>query len=94
MQQDKPKVISFTAEGLKLAIKNATDPTLRLSAIVTGDDETNFPHRILLIASEVSSLQNDFTRKSLADIKSSTITIQLQLSKIIESGGFLGRLDH
>lgn len=57
---------------------------------MTVDDETNFPHIILLTAREFESLQEDFTRKSSAHQKFP----KAQLSKIIGSGGLLGRLDH
>ena len=36
------------------------DVTLRLSLNLTGDDETNFPHRVLLTDSQVASLRKAF----------------------------------
>ena len=59
---------------MKSAIKNKTGLALRLSSNMVGDDESSFPHKLLL--------------KSLTDIKLS----KTQLSKMIQSGGFLGRL--
>ena len=53
-----------------------------------GDDETNFPHKLLLTNRQVSNLHKAFANHSSADIKLS----KTQLSKMIQSGGFLGRL--
>ena len=53
-----------------------------------GDDETNFPHKLLLTNRQVSNLRKAFANHSSADIKLS----KPQLSKMIQSGGFLGRL--
>ena len=55
-----------------------------------GDGETLFPHKILLINRQVSNLRKGFANHLSADIKLS----KTQLSKIIQSGGFLGRLLH
>ena len=52
-----------------------------------GNKDTNFPHKFLLTDRQVSSLKS-FASHSSADIKLS----KTQLSKIIQSGGFLGRL--
>ena len=53
-----------------------------------GDNETNFPHKLLLTNRQVSNLCKAFTNHSSADIKLS----KTQLSKMIQSWGFLGRL--
>ena len=53
-----------------------------------GDNETNFSHKLLLTNRQVSNLRKAFANHSSADIKLS----KTQLSKIIQSGGFLGRL--
>ena len=52
------------------------------------DNETNFPHKLLLTNRQVSNLHKAFANHSLTDIKLSKI----QLSKMIQSGGFLDRL--
>ena len=52
------------------------------------NDEANFPHELLLTDRQVSSIRKAFSKNSLADIKFSKI----QLSKMIESGGFLGKV--
>ena len=53
-----------------------------------GDNEANFPHKLLLTNTQVSNLRKAFANNSSADIKLS----KTQLSKMIQSGGFLGRL--
>ena len=53
-----------------------------------GDDEINFSHKLLLTNRQVSNLRKAFANHSSADIKLS----KTQLSKMIQSGGFLGRL--
>ena len=75
---------------LKSAITNETDVVIRLSPnmIADSNDETNFPHELLLTDRQVSSIRKAFSNNSSVDIKFS----KTQLSKIIQSGGFLGKL--
>ena len=75
---------------LKSGIKNETEVVLRLSSNMVGysDDEANFPHKLLLTNRQVANLRKAFANHSSADIKLS----KTQLSKMIQSGGFLGRL--
>ena len=75
---------------LKSAVKTETDVVLRLSSDMIGnsDDETNFPHKLLLTNRQVANLCKAFANYLSADIKLS----KTQLSKLIQSGGFLGRL--
>ena len=40
---------------LKSAIKNKSEVVLRLSSNVIGDDETNFPHKLLLTKASFKS---------------------------------------
>ena len=70
------------------AIKNKTEVVLRLSSSMVGDDETNFPHKLLLTNRQVANLWKAFADKSATDIKLS----KNQMCKMIQSGGFLGRL--
>ena len=56
--------------------------------IGNSDDGTNFPHKLLLTDRQVSSLRKSFTNNSSADIKLS----KTQLSKMVQLGGFLGKL--
>ena len=53
-----------------------------------GDNETNFSLKLLLTNRQVANLRKAFTNHLSADIKLS----KTQLSKMIQSGGFLGRL--
>ena len=75
---------------LKSIMKNETEVTLRLSSNMKGnsDDETNFPHKLLLTNRQVANLCKAFTNYLSIDIKLS----ETRLSKVIQSGGFLSRL--
>ena len=53
-----------------------------------GDNGTNFPHKLLLTNRQVSNDLKAFANHLLADIKLS----KTQLSQMIQSEGFLGRL--
>ena len=52
------------------------------------DNETNFPHELLLTNRQVANLRKAFANYLSTDIKLS----KTQLSKLIQSGEFLGRL--
>ena len=71
---------------LKSAIKNGTDVVLRLSSNMAGntDDETNFPHKLLLTNRQTLSLRKAINNHTSADIKFS----KAQLTKM-QKGGFL-----
>ena len=56
--------------------------------IGNSDDETNFSHKILLTNRQVANLRKDFADHTSTDIKLS----KTHLSKMIQLGGFLGRL--
>ena len=56
--------------------------------IGSSDDETNFPHKLLLTNGQVINLRKTFTNNSSTDIKLS----KTQLSNKMQSGEFLGRL--
>ena len=75
---------------LKSAIKNETDIVLRLSSNMIGNsgDNTNFPHELLLNNRQVANLRKAFAKDTSTDIKLS----KTQLSKMIQSGGFVGKL--
>ena len=62
---------------------------MRLSSNMIGnsDDETNFPHKLLLTNRQVANLRKAFANHLSTDIKLS----KTQLSKMIQSGEFLGR---
>ena len=84
------KLSNSQLNKLKSAIKNKTDVVLRLSSNMIGNlgDNTNFPHELLLTNRQVANLRNSFAKNTSTDIKLS----KTQLSKMIQSGGFLGKL--
>ena len=82
------KLSNSQLSKFKSAIKNETEVVLRLSSNIIGDNETNFPHKLLLTNREVSNLRKAFANHSSSNIKLS----KTQLSKMIQSEGFLGRL--
>ena len=53
-----------------------------------GDNEANFPHKLLLTNSQVANLLKAFANYLSTDIK----LTKPQLSKVIQSGGFHSRL--
>ena len=84
------KLSNSQLNKLKSAIKNETEVVLRLSPNIIGDsnDVANFLHELLLTDRQISSIRKAFSNNSSVDIKFS----KTQLSKMIQSGGFLGRL--
>ena len=74
------KLSNLQLNKLKSAIKNETDVVLRLSSNVIGnsEDETN---------RQVANLRKAFANHTSTDIKLS----KTQLSKMIQSGGCLGK---
>ena len=82
------KLSNSQLNKLKSPIKNETELVLRLLSNMIGNNQTNFPHKLLLTDRQVSSLCKSFASHSSADIKLS----KTQLSKMTQSGGFLSRL--
>ena len=66
-------------------MQNETDAVLRLSSNMIGNNETSLPHKLLLTSRQVANLRQAFANHSTANIKLS----KTQLSKMIQSGGFL-----
>ena len=54
------KLSNLQLNKLKSAIKNNTEVVLRLSPNMTGDNETNFPHKLLLTNRQVANLRKAF----------------------------------
>ena len=81
------KLSNSQLNKLKSAIKNETEVVLRLSSNMIGDDETNFPHKLLLTNRQVANFCKAFANNLSVDIKLS----KTQISKMIQSGGSLGR---
>ena len=84
------KLSNSQLSKLKSAIKNETDVVLRISSNMVGNsnDNINFPHGLLLTNRQVAIIRKAFANHLSTDIKLS----KTQLSKMIKSGGFLGRL--
>ena len=84
------KLSNSQLNKLKSAIKNETDVVLRLSSNMIGNssDNTNFPHELLLTNRQVANIRKSFANHLSTDIKFS----KAQLSKKLQSGGFLGKL--
>ena len=82
------KLSSSQLNKLKSAIKNENEVVLRLSSNMMGDNENNFPHKLLLTNRQVSNPRKAFANNLSADIRFS----KTHLSKMIQSGGVLGRL--
>ena len=75
---------------LKSAIRNETNVTLRISSNMVGNsnDNTNFPHKLLLSDRQVANIRKAFANNLSTDVKFS----KTQLLKMMQSGGFLGNL--
>ena len=75
---------------LKSSTKNETDAVLRISSKMVGNsnDNTNFPHELLLTNRQVANIRKAFANHSSIDI----VLSKTQLSKMIQSGGFLRNL--
>ena len=84
------KLSNSQLSKLKSAIKNENDVVLRISSNMIGNsnDNINFPHELLLTNRQVENIRKAFANHLSTDIKLS----KTQLSKMIQSGGFLGRL--
>ena len=71
---------------LKTAIKDKTETTMRISLkMFNGND---LPHELPLTARQKTKLRNAFNNNKSTDLKLS----RAHISKIIQSGGFLGSL--
>ena len=84
------KLSNSQLNKLKSSIKNENDVVLRISSnmVSNSNDNTNFPHELLLTNRQVANIRKAFANHSSIDIKLS----KTQLSKMIQSAGFLGNL--
>ena len=71
---------------LKTTVKNQTGTTLRMSLKMFN--ENDLPSELLLTTRQKTKLRNSFNNNMSTDLKLS----KAQISKIIQSGGFLGSL--
>ena len=79
------KVSDTQLKKLKTAVKNKTGTTLRISLKMFNGN--NLPHELLLTTRQKTKVRNAFNNMS-TDLKLS----KAQISKIIQSGWFLGSL--
>ena len=77
------KLSNSQLSELKSAVKNKQGTTLRMNARMFN--ENNFPHELLLTTRQTTKLRNAIENSMPTDIK----LIKAQVSKIIQSGGFL-----
>ena len=80
------KLSNSQLNKLKSAIKKGTDVVLRLSSNMVGNsnDDTNFPHKLLLTNRQILSLRKAFANHTSVGI----ILSKAQLTKM-QKGGFL-----
>ena len=80
------KLLDRQLKQLKTAVKDKTGTTLRMSLkMFNGND---LSHELLLTTRQKTKLRNAFNNNMSTDIKLS----KAQISKIIQSGGFLESL--
>ena len=84
------KLSNSQLNKLKSSIKNETNVVLRISPnmVNNSNDNTNFPHGLLLTNRQVANNRKTFAKNTSTNIKLS----KTQLSKMIQSGGLLGNL--
>ena len=80
------KLTNAQLTKLKKAVKSSEGATLRLGIRNFNKDET--PHELLLTTRQNTKLRNALDNNSATDIKLS----KAQIKKLIQSGGFLGKL--
>ena len=80
------KLSDTQLKKFKNAVKNKTGTTLRISLKVFNGN--NLPHELLLTTRQKTKVRNAFNNNMSTDLKLS----KAQISKIIQSGGFLGIL--
>ena len=80
------KLSDTQLKKIKAAVENKTVTTLGISfKMFNGND---LPHKLLLTTIQISKLRNAFNNNKSTDLK----IFKTQISKIIQSGGFSGRL--
>ena len=80
------KLLDSQLNRLKSAVKNKQGTTLRMNANIFSANK--LPHELLLTTRQATKLRNPIENNMSTDIKLS----KSQISKTIQSGGFLGSL--
>ena len=78
------KLPNWQLNKLKSTIKNETDVILRLSSNIIGnsDDETHFPHKLLLTNRQVVNIRKAFANHRTTDIKLSKTQLDDRIMRI------------
>ena len=81
------KLSNLELRKLKLGIKNCTEVTLNilLNFVGNSNDETSFPHKLVLTNTQVSKI----SKASPNDLSANIKLLKTQLSKMIQLGRFL-----
>ena len=80
------KLSDTQLKKLKTAVKNKTGTTLRINLKMFNGN--NLPHELLSTTRPKTKVRNAFNNNMSTDLKLS----KAQISKIVQSGGFLGSL--
>ena len=80
------KLSNLQLNKLKSAAKNKQGTTLRIGAKMFNGN--NLPHELLLTTRQITKLRNNIENNLQTDIKLS----KAQIFKLIQSGGFLGKI--
>ena len=80
------KLSNSQLNKLRSDVKNKQGTTLRMNARMFNGN--NLPHELLLTTRQTTKLRNAINNNMSTDIKLS----KAQISKIIQSGGFLGKI--
>ena len=80
------KLTNLQLSKFKKAVKNNDSTTLRIG--IKNLNKEDLPHELLLTTRQNTKLRNDINNNLSTDIKFS----KTQIKKIIQSGGFLGKL--
>ena len=78
------KLPNWQLNKLKSTIKNETDVILRLSSNIIGnsDDETHFPHKLLLTNRQVVNIRKAFANHRTTNIKLSKTQLDDRIMRI------------
>ena len=79
------KLSNSQLNKLKTAVKRNEETTLRINARMFSSQD--LPHKLLLTQRQITKLRNNIEDNMSTDIKLSKV----QILKIIQSGGFLGK---
>ena len=80
------KLTNLQLSKFKKAVKSNEEATLRIDII--NFNKEDLPHELLLTTRQSTKLRNAVNNNSVIDIKLS----KAQIKKLIQSGGFLGKL--